>query len=458
MNLFRTKSVNGAQESSGLMRNLTAFDLTMLGIGVIIGAGIFVLTGIAAATMAGPAIILSYLLAGVACACAALSYAELSTSVGGSGSAYGYAYAGFGELIAWLIGWDLLLEYGIAVSAVSIGWSSYLGNALSVIGLTIPEFLLKNPFEEGGLINLPALLIVLFITGLLVAGIKTSKRFNLVIVFIKLLTVAVFIGVAVFKIDLANWQPFAPFGWEGVISGAALVFFSYIGFDALSTAAEETIEPQKNLPRGILGSLIVCTVLYMVVAGLLTLITPYINLNTTSPVSFALLNLGYDFAGGLVAAGAIAGLTTGILVMFYGFTRIFLAMSRDGLLPSALSKVNAKTHSPVRIIVGSGVVISLISGFAPMGALAELINIGTLTAFIIVCAGVITLRYTKPDLHRPFKVMLSPYVPLVGILLCSYFIISLPSATWLRFACWMGIGCVVYFCYGYFNSHLAKET
>ena len=445
-------------QSSGLMRNLTAFDLTMLGIGVIIGAGIFVLTGIAAATMAGPAIILSYLLAGVACACAALSYAELSTSIGGSGSAYGYAYAGFGELIAWLIGWDLLLEYGIAVSAIAIGWSSYFNNALTALGITLPDFLLKNAFEEGGFINLPAFLIVIFIMGLLAAGIKTSKRFNLVIVFIKLLTVAIFVGVAVFNVNLVNWQPFAPFGWEGIVAGAALVFFAYIGFDALSTAAEETIEPQRNLPKGILGSLIICTVLYMLVAGLLTLVTPYANLNTSSPVSYALLSLGYDFAGGIVAAGAIAGLTTGILVMFYGFSRIFLAMSRDGLLPTAFSKISTKTHTPMRIIVGSGIVIASISGFAPMAALAELINIGTLTAFIIVCAGVITLRYTKPNLHRPFRVALSPYIPMIGILLCAYFIISLPSATWLRFGCWMAIGCVVYFCYGYFNSHLAKSA
>ena len=301
------------------------------------------------------------------------------------------------------------------------------------------------------------MVIVLVMTALLAVGIRISKHFNATMVFIKLLTVAVFIGVAIFNVEISNWQPFAPFGWEGIATGAALVFFSYIGFDALSTAAEETVEPQKNLPRGILGSLVICTLLYMVVAGLLTGITPYTELNTSSPVSFSLLNLGYDFAGGLVAAGAIAGLTTGIFVMFYGFSRIFLAMSRDGLLPAKLGAINPKNGTPVRIVVGCGIVFALVSGFAPMGALAELINIGTLTAFVIVCGGVIMLRRTRPNLPRPFKVAFGPVIPVLGILFCVYLMFSLPLATWIRFAVWMAIGAVVYFMYGYYNSHLATK-
>ncbi|MFI4954867.1 MAG: APC family permease [Gammaproteobacteria bacterium] len=453
--MLRTKPVS--QQISELKRTLGAFDLTLLGIGAIIGAGIFVLTGIAAATSAGPAIVFSYLLAGLACTFTALSYAELSTSIGGCGSAYGYAYAGFGEFIAWIIGWDLILEYGVAVSAVAIGWSSYFNNALTAIGYELHVSLSNNIFE-GGFVNLSAMLIVLITTALLAVGIKASKYFNSMMVFIKFLTILIFITIAAFHVEPQNWSPFVPFGWMGVVEGAALIFFSYIGFDAISTAAEETIDPQKNMPIGILSSLIICTVLYMLVAALLTGIAPYYTLNVSSPVSAALLEIGYDFAAAIVAAGAIAGLTTVILVMFYGLTRIFLAMSRDGLLPNLFSKVNTNTRTPVRIIISGGIVISLIAGFAPMSTITELVNIGTLMAFVVVCGGVIAMRYTQPDLKRPFKVAFHPLIPLLGIAICLFLALSLPVETWIRFGIWMAIGCALYFVYGMFNSGLEKGT
>jgi len=451
--LFRTKPLVGHQDTD-LKRTLSGFDLTLLGIGAIIGAGIFVLTGIVAATQAGPGIIFSFILAGLACVFTALAYAELSTSIGGCGSAYGYAYAGFGEFIAWIIGWDLLLEYGVIVSAVAVGWSGYFNNVLTALDLELHISLAKNIFE-GGFINISAVVIVLVISCLLAVGVKESKHFNSAMVFIKLITIAVFIGIALFNVNPSNWQPFIPFGWLGVVEGAALIFFSYIGFDAISTAAEETRDPQRDLPRGILGSLVVCTLIYMLVGGLLTGIAPYTSLNVNSPVSAALLNLGYDFAGGLVAAGAIAGLSTVLLVMFYGLTRIFLAMSRDGLVPSRFALVNKKTHTPVRIIVIFGIVIAVISGFAPMKAIAELANIGTLMAFTIVCAGVLVMRYTHPNLHRPFKVAFSPWIPLLGIIFCVYLMLNLPVETWIRFGIWMAIGAVLYFIYGFYHSRLA---
>ncbi len=454
MNLFRTKPINAdIAADSGLKRCLGAFDLTLLGIGAIIGAGIFVLTGIAAATQAGPAIVLSYVVAGFACVFTALAYAELAAGIGGCGSAYGYAYAGIGEFIAWIIGWDLILEYGVATAAVAIGWSGYVNNALTAVGLPLPPELLRPPLA-GGLINLPAALIVLALAVLLTIGVRASARFNAVMVLVKLLAIAIFIGVALFYVEPAHWTPFMPFGWEGVMAGAALIFFAYIGFDAVSTAAEEAIRPQRDLPIGILASLAVCTVIYVVVAGLLTGIVPYATLNVPSPVADALLRIGHNWAAALIAAGAIAGLTTVMLVLYYGLTRIFLAMSRDGLLPPVFSAVNARTRTPVRVILASGALIALIAGFTPIGDVAELVNIGTLAAFALVCAGVAMLRVTHPDLPRPFKTPWSPLIPIAGIAACVYLMLSLPAVTWLRFVLWMAVGLVIYFVYSYRHSAL----
>jgi APA family basic amino acid/polyamine antiporter len=454
MDLLRKKSITD-QSPSELRRCLTAFDLTLLGIGAVIGAGIFVLTGIAAAVHSGPAIIVSYILAGLACAFSALSYAELAASIGGCGSAYGYAYVGFGELMAWIIGWDLLLEYGVSCSAVAIGWSGYVINGLQAINIHLPRDLILTP-HNGGLINLPAVLIVLMISVLLALGVRKSARFNAVIVSIKLFAIAVFMVAATRHFNVQLWHPFMPFGWGGVVSGAALIFFAYIGFDAVSTSAEEAINPQRDLPIGIIASLTISTLLYVLVAGLLTGITRYSNLNVSSPVAEALLQLNLHFAAGVVAVGAIAGLTTVILVMYYGFTRVFLAMARDGLLPAFFAKVNPQTKTPVRLILIVGVVMAIIAGFTPMQNIAELVNIGTLAAFILVCGGVIILRYTQPNMPRPFKTPWSPVVPALGILLCAYLIAHLDVVTWWRFLIWMLIGFVVYFWFSRKHSRLNK--
>lgn len=425
---------------------LNVYDLIFLGIGAIIGAGIFVLTGIAAATQAGPAIILSFVVAGFCCAFAALSYAELASCIGGCGSAYGYAYEGFGEFVAWLIGWDLILEYTIAISAVAIGWSGYFNNILMTFGIELPVSLLKSPLD-GGIANLPAMLIILLISLLLTIGVKASARFNMVMVTVKLLIIGLFIIIAAKNINTAHWHPFMPFGWHGVMAGAAIVFFAYIGFDAVSTAAEEVIDPQRNLPIGIIVSLAVCTLLYIIVSGLLTGMVPYVDLNVTSPISAALLKLNYDFAASLIAIGAIAGLSTVILVLYYALTRIFFAMTRDGLLPTFFVEISPKTHTPLRIITTTGIIMALLSGLIPMSDLAELVNIGTLFAFALVCGGVIILRITKPDLKRPFKTPFNPLIPALGILFCVYLMISLPLITWLRFFIWMAIGLFIYFGY-----------
>jgi APA family basic amino acid/polyamine antiporter len=456
MNLFRTKAINADTFlDTGLRRCLSAFDLTMLGIGAIIGAGIFVLTGVAAATQAGPGIVLSFVLSGIACTFAALAYAELAGAVGGCGSAYGYAYAGFGEFIAWIIGWDLILEYGVSTAAVAIGWSGYLNNALTALGMPLPPALTHGP-ADGGTINLAAAVIILLLAVLLAIGVHYSARFNTAMVLIKVIAIAVFIAVAAGHVNPDNWSPLLPFGWQGVAGGAALIFFAYIGFDAVSTAAEEAVNPQRDVPIGIMASLAVCTVIYIVVSGLLTGIVHYDTLNVASPVADAMLRLGHHWASGVIAAGAIAGLTTVMLVLYYALTRIFLAMSRDGLLPPGIARIHPATKTPARTILVSGVVMAAIAGFTPIGDVAELVNIGTLAAFVLVCGGVIALRRSRPDLPRPFRTPWMPAAPLLGIVFCLYLMLSLPWVTWVRFVAWLVIGLVVYFAYSMRHSALAQ--
>jgi len=457
MDLFRKKDIRASLDyESHLAKCLTFFDLTFLGIGAIIGAGIFIMTGIAAATLAGPALIFSYVIAGAASAFAALSYAELAASIGGCGGAYSYAYIGFGELIAWIVGWDLLLEYGISVSAVSVGWSSYTNDLLLSLNLHLPKIFLHGP-KEGGILNLLSFIIDALLTLLLIMGAKSSTRVNNVMVTIKLLVILLFIAIASTEVHIVNWFPFMPFGWSGVIKGASLIFFAYIGFDAVSTAAEEAINPQRDMPRGILSSLIVCTVLYIAVAGLLTAIAHYPSLDNASPLSHSLLVLGYKTAAGLIGVGAVAGITTVMLVLFYGLTRVFLAMSRDGLLPLIFAKINDKTRTPVRIIVLCGLFITTLSSLVPMRDLAELVNIGTLFAFIVVCFGVLYLRYTRPEMERPFKTPGMPYVPILGIFSCAYLMMNLPWVTLLRFIVWMVTGLLIYFNFSWANSVLQKK-
>ncbi len=464
--LIRKKNVTFCEPTHGLKKCLNAWDLTFMGVGAIIGTGIFVLTGVAAATQAGPAVVLSFIIAGLACAFAALSYAELSAAIGGCGSAYGYSYAAFGELVAWIIGWDLVLEYGVSVAAVANGWSGYFNNALTAIGLGLPDALTKGP-EAGGLFNVPAAAIVLVLTALLVRGVKQSARLNEVMVFIKLLAIAVFVAVAAFNIHPANWSPFVPFGWfstlpdghtVGVLAGASLVFFAYVGFDAVSTAVEEAERPQHDVPFGILVALVFCTLIYILVSGLLTGIVPYTQLNVSSPVAHALQLVGVNWASALVATGVIAGLTTVMLVLYYGLTRILMAMSIDGLLPSFFSDVNAETHTPVKNTVACGVAIAIAAGCLPLGVLAELVNIGTLVAFVLVCGGVIVLRKTQPDLPRPFKAPFGILLPVLGVLSCGALVWFLPFITHLRFVLWLAAGLVIYFAYSRKSSALAAAA
>jgi APA family basic amino acid/polyamine antiporter len=457
MDLFRKKViVDSVGISTHLARCLSAFDLTLLGIGAIVGAGIFVLTGIVAATQTGPAIIFSYIFAGLACAFSALSYAELAATVGGCGSAYGYAYAGFGELIAWIVGWDLILEYTISVSAVSVGWSGYFNDFLRALGIHLPHHLIAAP-AKGGWFNLLSASIILALTLMLALGVKISARLNAIMVTIKLAVIALFIIIASNHINPGNWMPFMPFGWSGVLQGASLIFFAYIGFDAVSTAAEESINPQRDLPIGIIGSLILCTILYMLVSILLTGIVPYNTLDVPSPISHAMLLLGHKIVAGFIGVGAIAGLTTVMLVLFYGLTRVFFAMARDGLLPKFFSQINFQTKTPIRIIVLCGLIMATLSGLIPIDELAQLVNIGTLFAFITVCVGVIILRYTQPELKRPFKTPLMPYIPILGVISCGFLVYHLPWVTMLRFIIWMIVGMFVYFGYSQIHSVLQSK-
>jgi basic amino acid/polyamine antiporter, APA family len=467
MSLFRTKPID-VNADTGLKRCLGAFDLTMLGIGCIIGTGIFVLTGVVAAQHSGPAIVLSFILSGTACAFSALCYAELAGAIGGAGSAYGYAYSGIGELVAWIIGWDLILEYSIATSTVAIGWSGYFGKIMELLGVHLPNALMNAPLD-GGIANVPAMIIVLLLSVLLSIGVRESARFNTAMVVVKLAAVAIFIIVAAPHIHPANWHPFIPartidadgqshFGYGGILSGASLIFFAYIGFDAVSTAAEETIKPQRNLPIGIIASLVICTILYIVVSGILTGVVHYDQIDVKAPIADALKQIGIGWAEALISIGALAGITTVMLVLYFGLTRVVLAMSRDGLLPKPMAKVNPKTQTPVRLILGSGVIIALIAGLSPIGKVAQLVNLGTLAAFFMVCASVIVLRKTRAELKRPFRTPWVPLVPLLGMGFCAFLMAGLPEITWKAFLIWSAVGLSVYFLYSRSRSQLAEQT
>lgn len=463
--LLRRKPVDNTTENFGLKRCLGFWDLTLLGIGAIIGTGIFVLTGLAAATTAGPAVVLSFVVAGIACTFAAFAYAELSSSVGGSGSAYGYSYAAFGELVGWIIGWILILEYGVATAAVANGWSGYFNNALTAIGLGLPDALTKGP-AAGGIINLPAFMIIMTLMGLLIVGVKQSAKLNTAMVFVKLLTIVVFLSVALFHINPDNWSPFIPFGWfspveggkpVGILAGASVVFFAYVGFDAVSTATEEAKNPQRDIPLGIMASLFFCTLIYILVSGVLTGIVPYTELNVSSPVAHGLQLIGFNFASALVATGVIAGLTTVMLVLYYALTRILTAMSRDGLVSGLFGEVNSKTQTPVKNTIICGLVMATMAGLVPLDALAELVSIGTLSAFVLVCIGVIVLRFTHPNLPRPFKMPAGILMSALGVISCLGLIYTLPPHTHERFFYWVAVGLVIYFVYGFHCSRLNKK-
>jgi len=445
-------------EQHRLQRSLTAFDLTILGIGAIIGVGIFVLTGTAAARFAGPGIVLSLCISAGACLFTAFCYAEFASLMPVAGSAYNYAYASMGEMIAWIIGWDLILEYIVASIAVAIGWSGYFVNIMQAAGVTIPVWCSSAPGTvPGALINLPAMLVVLLLTSVLIIGIKESARLTSIIVFIKLITVIIFIAVGCFNIKPVNWSPFLPYGFSGVMTAAAIIFFAYIGFDAISTAAEETKNPQRNMPIGIILSLVICTFLYIAVAAVLTGMVPYRELNHPAPVAHALNLIGIKWGSALVSVGAVAGITSVLLVMLMGQPRVFFSMSRDGLLWPWISRIHPRYRTPYIAQLLTGVVVALFAGFLDIGTAAELCNIGTLFAFCIVCGGIAILRRTHPDMKRSFRCPLVPLVPLLGISFCAGLMLSLPRITWIRFALWLLAGLFIYFFYGIKHSRLAPR-
>ena len=468
-NLLKTKSierlVSDVEEGGkALRRSLTAMDLTLLGIGAIIGTGIFVLTGTAAANQAGPAIIVSYVVAGLACAFAALCYAEFAAMIPIAGSAYTYAYATLGEIFAWMIGWDLILEYAVGSMTVAIGWSGYFQRILAGFGLHLPVWMSAAPAAApGALVNLPAVVIVLLIMVLLVVGIRESARFNAAMVAVKIVAVLFFLAAGVWYVEPANWTPFMPYAWSGVMTGAAVVFFAYIGFDAVSTTAEEAKNPRRDLPIGIIASLVICTVLYVAVAAVLTGIVPVVQFRAdaqflNAPVAYALSAINLNWAAGLVSAGAVAGITSVLLVMLMSQPRIFFSMSRDGLLPRGVSKVHLRFQTPYITTIITCVIVAVTAGFVPIQVVGEMTSIGTLFAFVVVSMAIVVLRITRPDAHRPFRVPGGMVIPVLGVVSCLYLMVSLSVMTWVRLLVWLDIGMLIYWFYGRTHSPLADPT
>jgi len=476
--LFSTKPIGELHEADSfneLHRTLDARALVLLGIGAIIGTGIFVLTGTAAANHAGPALVVSFLIAGLGCALAGLCYAEFASMIPVSGSAYSYSYATLGEFVAWFIGWNLILEYLFAAATVAVGWSGYVVSLTNQLGMHLPDALTNAPLTKGAghfeivrtgaLINLPAVLVVAAITALCYVGIHQSARFNAIVVAIKVTVIVLFIGFGVWVVDGANWQPFVPantgefgsFGWSGVVQAAGIIFFAYIGFDAVSTAAQEAKNPQRDMPIGILASLAICTVLYVAMSAVLTGMVSYTELNTPAPVALALdRHPELSWLAGWIKLGAIAGMTSVMLVMLLGQPRIFYAMSVDGLLPPLFRRVHPVHKTPYVGTLVTGSLAALIAGLFPVTILGELVSIGTLLAFTTVCIGVLVLRYTRPDLKRPFRVPAPWLVCTAGALVCTGMMVSLPHDTWVRLLAWTVIGFLIYFLYGFRHSALRK--
>jgi APA family basic amino acid/polyamine antiporter len=470
------REAEGTGEAVTLRRSLGALNLTLLGIGAIIGAGIFVLTGSAAAQYAGPAILLSFVLAGLGCLFAGLCYAEFASMIPIAGSAYTYAYATLGEFIAWIIGWDLILEYLFAAGTVSVGWSGYFVAFLKdYAGINLPAALTSAPLRStgglsmettGAIVNFPAVALVAILTTLLVLGIQQSARVNNIIVIVKVTIVLLVIGFGLMFVTPSNWTPFIPpnagefgqFGWSGIVRASGVIFFAYIGFDAVSTAAQEAKRPQRDLPIGILASLAICTVLYILMALVMTGMAHYSELNVANPVYVAIDKAGAGIAWlkPIVALGAIAGLGSVVLVMLLGQPRIFYSMARDGLLPAVFGKVHPRFQTPYVSTIVTGTVAGVIAGLFPIQILGELVSIGTLLAFVIVSAGILVLRYRSPNLIRPFKTPFVPVVPILSILICGYMMSALPGDTWMRLIIWMAIGLVLYFLYGRHNSRLSR--
>jgi APA family basic amino acid/polyamine antiporter len=466
---------------------LGPLHLTSLGVGAIIGAGIFVIIGVVAKDKAGPATMLSFVIAGSACAFAALCYAEFASMVPVAGSAYTYAYATLGELFAWIIGWDLLLEYGVGAASVAHGWSHYFVDFLTLLGLKLPAALTNSPFDfnpatgafisTGAVIDVPALLIAALLTAILIIGIRQSAAFNFFMVLIKLAVVLLIITIGVFYVDPRNWQPFAPYGYTGVslfgstvmgqhgaggeplgmMAGAAIVFYAYIGFDSVSTHAEEARHPSRDVPIGIIASLALCTILYIAVAAVVTGMVPYQQIDIDAPIAKAFSHVGLPWAHALISLGALTGITSVLMVLMLSQPRIMLAMARDGLLPTSFfGAVHPRFRTPWKSTLLTGSVVGLMGALLPLRMLAELVNIGTLLAFVIVCAAVLIMRRSEPEMTRPFRCPFVPLIPLLGIVLCSLLMFSLPVENWLRLIVWLLVGFAVYFSYGRRHSVLAR--
>ncbi|MDR1681984.1 MAG: amino acid permease [Candidatus Symbiothrix sp.] len=482
MNLFVRKSITAiqseAEESNKLKRYLSTFNLTILGIGAVIGAGIFVLTGTAAAMHAGPSLVISFTISALGCLFAGLCYAEFSSTIPVSGSAYTYGYATMGEFVAWIIGWDLILEYLFGASTVAVGWSGYVVSFLKDFGIHFPAQICDAPFAHnseqgwyltGSIINFPAVFVVVLMTTFLIVGIKESARFNNIVVLIKVVVILLFIGFGISHIDVSNWTPFIPentsgrfgeFGLTGILTGASVVFFAYIGFDAVSTASQEAKNPQKSMPKAILYTLLVCTILYIAVTLVLTGVVNYTELNVAAPIAVAIDAAGQSlfWLRPIIKIGAIAGLSSVVLVLLYGQSRIFYIMSHDGLLWKSFSKTHPKFKTPYIATIIIGIVAVLMAGLFPIGMLGHMVSIGTLLAFIIVSFGIIILRKKEPCLHRSFRTPWVPVVPILAIVICLAQMLALPLDTWIRLFGWMAIGFVIYFTYGKSHSRLQNKS
>jgi APA family basic amino acid/polyamine antiporter len=448
-----------AEEGHQLKRAVGVLDLTALGVGAIIGTGIFVVIG-QGIGLAGPAVILSFILAAVTCFFSALSYSELSSSIPVSGSAYTYSYATLGELVAWIIGWDLILEYGVSVAAVAVGWGANFNEFLdSAFNVTLPEEIAQSP-DDGGVVNLPAVVIVLAITFLLMRGVRESAKANSVMVVVKLAVLAMFIVIAFTAYTSDNLSPFAPQGRSGVVEAAAIIFFAYIGFDAVSTGSEEARNPGRDLPLAIIGALLACTVIYILTSIAAVGALPAEELEKSDAPLAEALESGakIDWAASVIAFGAVVAITSVILAILYGQTRIAFSMCRDGLAPEKFATVNPRTGTPARLTLGFGLLIAVLAALVPLDTIVELVNIGTLFAFVLVNLGVIILRRTRPDMHRPFRVPFVPVFPIIGILLCLYLMKDLPLTTWIRFLAWLAAGGLIYAFYGYRHSRLRREV